>query len=60
MLDRYPGRPDYSDVVIWDEELDRPLTADEVAAMPQELREIYEFDIAADYEAWKDRTSNGF
>jgi hypothetical protein len=42
VLDRYAGRPDFSEYVFWDADDDTPLTADEVAAMPDELRGIYE------------------
>ena len=44
ILDRYAGREDTSKIVLWDDDWDRPLTPDEVDAMPQGLREIYEHE----------------
>ena len=45
----------YADVVFWDEEWDRPLTPEEVAEMPQDLREICEFDYEPEYPDDGDR-----
>ena len=44
MLDRYRGRPDHSQHVYFDESCMRPLTAEQYAAMPKELRDICEME----------------
>jgi hypothetical protein len=49
VLDRFGRRQDFTEYVFWDEDWDRPFTPNEVAGMPQELREIYEFDYQAKY-----------
>jgi hypothetical protein len=42
VLDRHAGRPDFSDHVFWDEDDNTPLSPEEVEAMPEELRGIYD------------------